>query len=195
MNTGGSARTAHERTLLEEDDSSSMLDESTSSNKRQRETYRGLCPLCGVTKNLSHFANHRAVVVASHADPDTATQFESHGVCALDDSFRICKTCASAVLQSIRIIGAVNSSWTDYLDSIMQEKTTRHPAKSLRSALASQGQPLIALFKSIISGQHTATFSAPLESAESATPRETLFAVGDLVNLPRRKQANVNMAA
>ena len=75
----------------------------------------------------------------------------------------------------------------------MQEKTTRLPAKSLQITLASQGQPLIELFKRIISGQHATAFSVPGESAEeAATPRENIFAVGDLVELPRRTQPNVN---
>ena len=72
-------------------------------------------------------------------------------------------------------------------------KKSRHPAKCLQTALASQGQPLISLFQSIASRQRVVNFPPPsMPPAEPATPRENVYAVGDLVNLPRRKQANVN---
>jgi len=47
------------------------------------------------------------------------------------------------------------------------------------------------MFRSITRGQLTVSFDSPDEAA-AAAPRENVYAVGDLVNLPRRKQANVN---
>jgi len=166
--------------------------EDRSSSKRQRKNYHGLCPLCGVTKEISHTANHRTVVIASHADPDTAALFKSQEVSSLDDSFRVCKPCSSVVLHAIKILCDDDSPWNDYLGSIMQKKTTRNPSKCLQSALTSQGQPLVSLFRSIASRQRAVNFPPPSMASEAVAPRKNVYAVGDLVNLPRRKQANVN---
>lgn len=187
MDTAGGTR-MH----TEAENGSEAPNEIAASKKRPRKTYQGLCPLCGVKKEISHTANRRAVVIAIQADSDTAPLFERHEVNTLDDSFRICKPCSVVALQAISFVRAANISWKDYLDSMMQRKTTKHPAKILPSAIKSQGQPLIALFKSIASGQHTLSLSLPSDAATPAARPENLFTVGDLVNLPRRKQANVN---
>ena len=84
MDTSGGTR-VHTET----DNGSDAADEIAVSKKRPRKTYQGLCPLCGVTKEINHTANHRAVVIASQADPDTGPLFERHGVNTLDDLFHI----------------------------------------------------------------------------------------------------------
>ena len=84
MDTSGGTRV-----YTEMDNGSDAADEIAVSKKRPRKTYQGLCPLCGVTKEINHTANHRAVVIASQADPDTGPLFERHGVNTLDDSFHI----------------------------------------------------------------------------------------------------------
>ena len=183
MDTSGGTR-VHTET----DNGSDAADEIAVSKKRPRQTYPGLCPLCGVTKEINQTGNHRAFVIASQADPDTGPLFERHGVNTLDDSFRVCKPCSTVVLQAISCVRAADISWKDYLDSMMQGKTTKHPAKSLPSALTSQGQPLIALFKSIASGQRSQALSLP---SKAPPPPENLFNVGD-VELPTRMQPNVN---
>ena len=187
MGTAGSAR---ESTHTKGDDSSSNVDENGSVSKRLRKTFHGVCPLCWVTKEISHSANYRAVVIARHADLDTCTLFESQDVNSLFDSFRICKQCSSSVLQASKFLCATSSSSKKYLSSIMQMKT-KQPAKILQTAFASQGQPLVELFNSIASGQCSVTFNFSDETVAPA-PRENLYAVGDSVVLPRRKHAGVN---
>ena len=84
MDTSGGTRVHTEM-----DNGIDAADEIAVSKKRPRKTYQGLCPLCGVPKEINHTANHRAVVIASQADPDTGPLFERHGVNTLDDSFHI----------------------------------------------------------------------------------------------------------
>lgn len=184
MDTAGSVCAS---THTEGDDSSSNVDENGSVSKRPRKTFHGVCPFCWVTKEISHTANYRAVVIARHADPDTSTLFESQDVNSSFDSYRICKPCSSSVLQASKFICATSSSSKEYLSSIMQMKT-KQPAKILQTAFASQGQPLGELFKSIAYGQCSVTFNFPDKTVAPA-PRENVYAVGDSVVLPRRKHA------
>ena len=166
--------------------------QSVPASKCARVSFLGLCPLCGATRDLVQTANYRAVVIAKNADPDTEPLFETHEVNSANDTFRICGSCYSVVSSAIKVLCASSLNTNDVLSSILDSKTARSPAKALLTVLASQGQPLIALFKSIARNQRTVQFLLPSMAAEPATPRENIFAVGDLVELPRRTQPNVN---
>jgi len=166
--------------------------QSAPASKCSRLSFFGLCPLCGATRELGKTANYRTVAIAKSADPDTELLFESHEVNSVNDTFRICGSCYSIVSSAIKVLRASSSNTNDVLSSILDSKTTRTPAKALLTVLASQGQPLIALFKYIARNQRTVQFLLPSMAAEPATPRENIFAVGDLVELPRRTQPNVN---
>jgi len=138
-------------------------------------------------QRLVQTANYRAVAIAKNADPDTEALFQYHEVNSANDTFRICRSCYSVVSIATKILCASSSNTNDVLSSILNSKTARTPAKVLQTALASQGQPLVALFKSLASRERAVDFSASCTAAEPAAPRENVYAVGDLVNLPRRK--------
>ena len=178
------AGSGSERLSAAQADSEEEAGDNSYASKRPRKTFQGLCPLCGVSKEINKTANHRAVVIARHADPDTAPMFERHQISSVNDSFRICAACSFVVHQAITLLCATSVSSKEFLSSVMKTKTLRPTAKKLLTPLTFQRQPLIALFKSINTGERTVHFPA--------APRESLFAVGDSVNLPRRKQANVN---
>ena len=165
--------------------------QTASASKRARMSFLGLCPLCGATRELSQTANYRAVAIAKNADPDTKPLFKNHEVNSANDTFRKCGPCYSVVSNATKVICASSSYTNDVLSSILNSKTARTPAKIIQVALTCQGQPLIEMFRSITRGQLTVSFDSPDEAA-AAAPRENVYAVGDLVNLPRRKQANVN---
>ena len=178
------ARSTSERSPAAQADSEEEAGDNSSASKRPRKTFRGICRLCGVSKEINRTANHRAVAIARHAAPDTAPIFERHRISSVHDSFRICAGCSVVVQQTITLLCATSSSSKEFLTSVMKTKTLRPAAKKLHTPLTFQRQPLVALFKSINTGERTVHLPSP--------PRENAFAVGDSVNLPRRKQANVN---
>jgi len=155
-----------------------------------RKTFQGLCPICGGTKDISHTANCRTIAIASQADPDTVPLFEAAGVCAVNDSFRVCALCTRTIAAAIKLICATSASSRDYISSIMRKKTARKPAKILSTVFESERKPLIALFRSLATHKSTLTFDASCR-AKAATPSLGKFAVGDTV-LVRRRNAVID---
>jgi len=108
-------------------------------SKCPRKVYEsGLCPLCGLVKELNNTANYRVVAVASRADPFTVPLFESQGVNSVEDSFRTCATCNGLTRSAFKCIGAKAKSSSDYLSCTMEKKTRRDLAKILHVTFTSQ---------------------------------------------------------
>ena len=137
-------------------------------------------------------ANHRAVLVATCADPAVANVFAHCGVTSRMDSFRVCQKCYRGISAAVTATSALSSSNRQHLEEATPPGKSRgsYHALILRGRLTSEGQPLLELFKSIGSGSRAVTIT--VQQAAEQPPNVGRFKVDDMVVTPRRKQAGVN---